>query len=76
MNRGIAGKARGSKPFRATGRDVIINTSAWTNMSVEQAARTGADKSYFMACWLMFVAPANFAQRQPAVRLGDLKEAR
>ena len=29
-------------------RDVIINTGAWTNMSVEHTARTGADKGYFM----------------------------
>lgn len=32
--------------LRATGRDVIINTGAWTNMSVEHTARTGADKGY------------------------------
>src|SRR5207247_3482807 len=29
-------------------RDLIINTGAWTNMSVEHTARTGADKGYFM----------------------------
>jgi gluconolactonase len=29
-------------------RDMIINTGAWTNMSVEHTARTGADKGYFM----------------------------
>lgn len=29
-------------------RDVIINTGAWTNMSVEHTARTGADKGYFV----------------------------
>jgi len=34
--------------LRATGRDVIINTGAWTNMSVEHTARTGADKGYFV----------------------------
>jgi gluconolactonase len=34
--------------LRATGRDVIINTGAWTNMSVEHTARTGADKGYFI----------------------------
>ena len=27
-------------------RDTIINTGAWTNMSVEHTARTGADKGY------------------------------
>ena len=34
--------------LKATGRDVLINTGAWTNMSVEHTARTGADKGYFM----------------------------
>src|SRR6185437_10691513 len=34
--------------LKATGRDMIINTGAWTNMSVEHTARTGADKGYFM----------------------------
>jgi hypothetical protein len=34
--------------LKATGRDLIINTGAWTNMSVEHTARTGADKGYFM----------------------------
>ena len=30
------------------GRDTIIVTGAWTNMSVEHTARTGADKGYLM----------------------------
>jgi gluconolactonase len=30
------------------GRDQVIVTGAWTNMSVEHTARTGADKGYFM----------------------------
>jgi gluconolactonase len=34
--------------LKATARDFIINTGAWTNMSVEHTARTGADKGYFM----------------------------
>ena len=34
--------------LRAVGRDVIIVAGAWTNMSVEHTARTGADKGYFM----------------------------
>ncbi len=34
--------------LKATGRDIIINTGAWTNMSVEHTARTGADKGYFV----------------------------
>ena len=32
----------------ALGRDTIIVTGAWTNMSIEHTARTGADKGYFM----------------------------
>ena len=31
-----------------TGRDTVIVTGAWTNMSVEHTARTGADKGYHM----------------------------
>ncbi|TCR66381.1 isochorismatase family protein [Bosea sp. BK604] len=34
--------------LRALGRDVVIVTGAWTNMSIEHTARTGADKGYFM----------------------------
>jgi gluconolactonase len=34
--------------LKATGRDMIINTGAWTNMSVEHTARTGADKGFLM----------------------------
>jgi gluconolactonase len=30
------------------GRDTIIDTGAWTNMSIEHAARTAADKGYFV----------------------------
>ena len=30
------------------GRDTIIITGAWTNMSIEHTARTGADKGYSM----------------------------
>jgi gluconolactonase len=30
------------------GRDTIIVTGAWTNMSIEHTSRTGADKGYFM----------------------------
>ncbi len=32
--------------LKATGRDTIIDTGAWTNMSIEHTARTGADKGY------------------------------
>jgi gluconolactonase len=34
--------------LRASGRDTIIDTGAWTNMSIEHTARTGADKGYFV----------------------------
>ncbi len=34
--------------LRAGGRDTIMVTGAWTNMSIEHTARTGADKGYFM----------------------------
>jgi gluconolactonase len=30
------------------GRDTVIVTGAWTNMSIEHTARTGADKGYVM----------------------------
>jgi gluconolactonase len=33
---------------KGLGRDTVIVTGAWTNMSVEHTARTGADKGYFM----------------------------
>jgi gluconolactonase len=34
--------------LKSTGRDMIVVTGAWTNMSIEHTARTGADKGYFM----------------------------
>lgn len=34
--------------LKAEGRNIIIETGAWTNMSVEHTARTGADKGYVM----------------------------
>ncbi len=34
--------------LKSMGRDMIIVTGAWTNMSIEHTARTGADKGYFM----------------------------
>ena len=34
--------------LESAGRDILIDTGAWTNMSVEHTARTGADKGYFM----------------------------
>ena len=34
--------------LKATGRDMIVQCGAWTNMSVEHTARTGADKGYVM----------------------------
>ena len=34
--------------LKGAGRDMVIVTGAWTNMSIEHTARTGADKGYFM----------------------------
>ena len=34
--------------LKSAGRDILIDTGAWTNMSIEHTARTGADKGYFM----------------------------
>ena len=34
--------------LKAEARDTIIETGAWTNMSIEHTARTGADKGYVM----------------------------
>jgi gluconolactonase len=34
--------------LKGLGRDTIIVTGAWTNMSVEHTARSGADKGYYM----------------------------
>ncbi|MBV8914344.1 MAG: isochorismatase family protein [Acetobacteraceae bacterium] len=34
--------------LKSLGRTVLINTGAWTNMSIEHTARTGADKGYFI----------------------------
>jgi gluconolactonase len=34
--------------LKGTSRDTVIVTGAWTNMSIEHTARTGADKGYFM----------------------------
>jgi gluconolactonase len=34
--------------LKAGRRDVVIVTGAWTNMSIEHTARTGADKGYVM----------------------------
>jgi gluconolactonase len=62
--------------LKATGRDVVIVTGAWTNMSIEHTARTGADKGYFMvvpenACSTMsaewHIASVNYALQNVAV---------
>jgi gluconolactonase len=34
--------------LQGLGRDTVIVTGAWTNMSVEHTARTGADMGYYM----------------------------
>lgn len=62
--------------LKALGRDVVIVTGAWTNMSIEHTARTGADKGYFMvvpedACSTMnaewHTASVNYALQNVAV---------
>jgi gluconolactonase len=62
--------------LKATGRDVVIVTGAWTNMSIEHTSRTGADKGYFMVvpengCSTMnaewHVASVNYALQNVAV---------
>lgn len=62
--------------LKALGRDVVIVTGAWTNMSIEHTSRTGADKGYFMvvpedACSTMnaewHTASVNYALQNVAV---------
>jgi gluconolactonase len=62
--------------LKALGRDIVIVTGAWTNMSIEHTARTGADKGYFMivpedACSTMnaewHTASVNYALQNVAV---------
>lgn len=62
--------------LKATGRDVVIVTGAWTNMSIEHTSRTGADKGYFMVvpengCSTMnqdwHIASVNYALQNVAV---------
>jgi gluconolactonase len=62
--------------LKALRRDVVIVTGAWTNMSIEHTARTGADKGYFMvvpedACSTMnaewHTASVNYAMQNVAV---------
>jgi gluconolactonase len=62
--------------LKATGRDIVIVTGAWTNMSIEHTARTGADKGYVMVvpedcCSTMnaewHTASVNYALQQVAV---------
>jgi gluconolactonase len=62
--------------LRALGRDIVIVTGAWTNMSIEHTARTGADKGYFMvvpedACSTMnaewHIASVNYALQNVCV---------
>ena len=62
--------------LKSGGRDTIINTGAWTNMSVEHTARTGADKGYHIitpedCCSTMNAdwhnASVNYAQQNVAI---------
>ena len=44
-----AGRGRSSRTSSpALGRDTIIVTGAWTNMSIEHTSRTGADKGFYV----------------------------
>ena len=61
---------------KALGRDVVIVTGAWTNMSIGHTARTGADKGYSVmvpedACSTMnaewHTASVNYALQNVAV---------
>ena len=61
--------------LKSGGRDIIIDTGAWTNMSIEHTARTGADKGYMVivpedACSTMNAewhnASVNFAMQNVA----------
>ncbi len=61
--------------LKSGGRDIIIDTGAWTNMSIEHTARTGADKGYVVvvpedACSTMNAdwhnASINFAMQNVA----------
>lgn len=62
--------------LKALGRDVVIVSGAWTNMSIEHTARSGADKGYFMivpedACSTMnaewHAASVNYALQNVAI---------
>jgi gluconolactonase len=62
--------------LKSLGRDVVIVTGAWTNMSIEHTARSGADKGYFMVvpengCSTMnqdwHVAAVNYGLQQVSV---------
>ena len=58
--------------LKGLGRDTVIVTGAWTNMSVEHTARTGADKGYYM------VVPedgCSTTERRVAQRLDQLRAA-
>ena len=72
--------------LKGFGRDTIIVTGAWTNMSVEHTSRTGADKGYFMVvpedgCSTMNAdwhnASINFALQNVSTvtNCGEVKEA-
>jgi gluconolactonase len=72
--------------LRGLDRDTIIVTGAWTNMSIEHTARTGADKGYYMivpenACSTMNAdwhnASVNFALQNVSTvtTCGEIHEA-
>ena len=72
--------------LQGLGRDTVIVTGAWTNMSIEHTARTGADKGYYMivpenACSTMSAdwhnASINFALQNVSTvtTCGEIHEA-
>jgi gluconolactonase len=72
--------------LQGLGRDTVIVTGAWTNMSIEHTARTGADKGYYMivpenACSTMNAdwhnAAVNFALQNVSTvtTCGEIHEA-
>ena len=48
--------------LKAEGRDIIIETGAWTNMSIEHTARTGADKGCRARCRNPVAIPLGFGE--------------
>jgi len=68
----VGRQSAGNDP-EGDGRDMLIDTGAWTNMSIEHTARTGADKGYFM------IVPEDCCsnhERRVAQRIDQFRECR